>query len=152
MKIFAPVFFFLALALLSEAVVEDSSIIDEFDKCTSELRVKIQGSAISATVTQARADCKANCAVGVATFKGVRCPALCGLTVTLQKAAGPTTCNLCVPDSNVWIKNCRDLMDIGLNNCQAGCDTAAPDSVGVNFRISSTSGAIRRTFPSRIDP
>ncbi len=133
--------------------MEDSSILDEFDKCTSELRVKIQGSAISATVTQARADCKDSCREGVDAFKGSRCPALCGLTVMIQKRrTAPTTCNLCVPDKNVWIKNCRDLVDIGVNNCVACCDTAAPDEVGVDFRISSTSGAIKRRFPSNNAP
>ncbi len=136
--------------LVFEAVVEDTSIIDELKKYISELRVKIQGSAISATQTQARIDCKASCRENVDTFKGSRCPALCVLTVTQQKAAGPTTCNQRVPDKNVWIKNCRDLVDIGTNNCVAGCATAAPDEVGVNFRISNTSGDIKCTFPSQV--
>ncbi len=54
LKVFAPVFFFLALALVSEAIVDDSSIVDEFDRCTSELRVKIRGTGLGAVVTVAR--------------------------------------------------------------------------------------------------
>ncbi len=103
-------------------------------------------------VTQARADCEASCRDGVGTFKSTDWPKLCGLLGGSTMGAGPATCHLCVDDRNVWIANCRDLMDIGENNCVAGCGTADPDEVGVNFRISSSSGAIKRTFPSRIDP
>ncbi len=133
--------------------MEDFSIKDEFDKCTSELRVKIQGSAIAADVTTARTECRVNCRAGVDQFKGIECPKLCGLSPITVSVNGPTTCRLCDPNKNDWIQNCRDLIDIGANNCANDCDNAAPDSVGTaNFRVSGSSGAIKRRFPSNLYP
>ncbi len=154
MKVFAAVFIFLAFALVSEAVVEDNSIVDKYDKCTSELRVEIQGSAIAATEKQARADCRTSCRDGVAQFKSLDCQRLCGLKAREYHTMStkPTTCHLCFPNKNTWIGNCRALVDIGANDCVKGCSTAVADwdSTYTKCRISSTSGAIKRKFPSKI--
>ncbi len=152
MKVFAPVFFFLALALVSEAVVDDKSILEEFSECTSSLRAKIQGEATAATVTQARADCRASCINGADAFKRKRCPELCGLGGSMSFGAQPSTCILCFPNKNTWIRNCRALVDIGVNNCVADCGTTAPDASGPDFTVRGTSGAFQTRFPSNINP
>ncbi len=84
--------------------MQDFSIVDQFKTCTSKLRVKIHGNAISAAVAQARADCRTkngSCRVGVEEFKIGDGPRQSGLSFMTMSGAGPATCYLCDPVRDV---------------------------------------------------
>ncbi len=135
MKGYAQVFLLLTLVLVLEAKVEDFSIIKELNECGSELRAKVRGDGVAATVTEARRRCKESCKEGVAEFKKTRCPQLCGMTFVSLDGVRFQKCSLCYNDKEGNIEKCRTSMDLGLENCIAGCDVAEFATVGVDYAV-----------------
>ncbi len=140
----------LTLAFLSEGRIEDNSIIDAFSKCTSELRVKIQGSGKAKSTSEARTICKDNCKVRVADFKNIRCQQLCGDRFAYPRPKEGPACHLCYRDSGCYISLCQALMDLGVCRCVHDCEIATPKKVGTLQSVNGTSGDIRKKFDSAL--
>lgn len=93
------VIFFLALVIVTKAIIQDSSIIDYGENCKSELLVKIIGTGQGTTKSLARINCRNSCKQGADNFKRRRCPNLCGIPVRPI----PVKCFLCYPNKDYWI-------------------------------------------------
>ncbi len=140
MKRCTVVVFFLALALVTKAIIRDNSTID-LDKCKSELRVKILGFGQAILLSRARDKCTESCREGVDDFKRIWCPRLCGEFL-------PQVCVLCYPNKFQWISRCRKLIDVGFRLCEKDCRTSRPDFIATEFRVTGTSGTHSLKFPS----
>ncbi len=83
---------FLALVLVTKAIIQDHSIIEVGEEWISKFRLQILGIVQSL----ARRMCKESCKVGADNVKRIRCPELCG--IAKQRLL---RCFLCFPDKIV---------------------------------------------------
>ncbi len=150
MKSYPAVVFLLTIVVVSEARIDDYSIVDEFNKCTSELRVKIQGSGKANLLSAARINCKDTCIAGVVEFKNMRCPEQCGITLIHPQPRKGPICHLCYNAKKCYILLCKRLIDFGVNSCAEDCEISTPETVGTLQIVNGTSGDIRQKFPSAL--
>ncbi len=70
----------LSLPLLSEAILEDISLIEEFDDCQSIVQVQIKSTRQVSCAAVVLKKCEASCRKGLYAFKQSRCTELRGKT------------------------------------------------------------------------
>ncbi len=149
MKWYASAVFFFTVMLASESKVVDNSIVDRYVKCTSELRVNIEGGGKATLVKEARKLCKNDCREGTKLFSGRHCARICGLVLNYPPPGAPI-CELCTSDPGCYIKLCRCLIHNGVLRCVRDCERATPVKIGLLQSVSGTSGDIKQKFPSKI--